>query len=244
MTEGVLRICHLYPREMNIYGDCGNVLILEQRMKWRGISSQVISCSVGDDLPSDIDLMIGGGGQDSSQLVVQPDLLSKATRITRLVKEGVPALMVCGMYQLFCSRLVLKNGDILKGLDIFDAETVIRDTRLIGNISCETEAFGTVLGYENHGGHTHLQQGVQPFGNVSVQRGNNGKDKTEGAHWINAIGTYLHGPLLAMNPQIADYLIVKAYEYRYGKAIKLDPLPDIDQTLVKNLRMVAQTRPR
>ena len=96
-----LTILHLYPREMNLYGDHGNVLCLRRRLEWRGIPVRVLSLETGDPFPDQVDILFGGGGQDSGQSVIEEDLLMRGDRIRALIEDGTPALVICGLYQLF-----------------------------------------------------------------------------------------------------------------------------------------------
>ncbi|HEY4160713.1 MAG TPA: glutamine amidotransferase [Candidatus Saccharimonadales bacterium] len=205
-----LHIIHIYPNEMNTYGDRGNLLVLQKRAQWHGLTPVIHYYSAGDPFPREADLILGGGGQDSAQVNIQADILRIGDKLHTLVDNGVPMLMVCGTYQLFGNRFVTYTGEEIKGIGVFDVETKGDPKRLIGNTAVETEDFGTLYGFENHSGKTFLGSTQQPFGTVTRGNGNNGQDKTEGARTHNTIGTYLHGPLLPANPQFADWLIATA----------------------------------
>jgi lipid II isoglutaminyl synthase (glutamine-hydrolysing) len=211
-----INILHLYPNEMNTYGDHGNALVLRRRLEWHGFEPKLIYHHPGDKLPGQIDIVIGGGGQDSAQANVQADILRIGDRLHKLAADKVPMLMVCGTYQLFGHRYITHQGQEVKGIGIFDAETIGGKKRLIGNVMVKTE-FGVVYGFENHSGQTNLAKGQAPFGNVLRGGGNNGKDKTEGARIHNVFGTYLHGPFLPNNPGFCDFLIKTAAENAYGE---------------------------
>lgn len=238
MTQ-TLRILQLYPNEMNIYGDRGNVLTLMRRAEWHGLTPEVIYHNPGKPFPSDVDIIIGGGGQDSGQDKVQDDLLRISDELHRLADNNVPMIMVCGLYQLFGKFFKTSDGHTIQGIGIFDAETVAGPTRMIGNILLETD-FGEVIGYENHSGQTYLHDGTKPFGRVKKGAGNNGKDGTEGAVYKNVYGTYLHGSLLPKNPVFADELIRVAAVRKYGKFTPVS----IDDSLADQARKIAATRPR
>ncbi len=218
-----INILLLYKKEMNIYGDTGNLLVLEQRLRWRGIDYQVHTAGLGDDLPKNPDIILGGGGQDAAQSVVEQDLQLKAETIHNYANDNVPMLMICGMYQLFGNKFVTSDKKSLKGISVFDCETVATKQRLIGNVVVDTE-WGKLVGYENHSGKTYLSDGVEPLGNVIKGGGNNGKDGQEGARVKNVFGSYLHGPLLSKNPVFADYLLSLALEHAgmNKELIKLD----------------------
>ncbi|HSX05208.1 MAG TPA: glutamine amidotransferase [Candidatus Saccharimonadales bacterium] len=220
-----LHILHLYPNEMNTYGDRGNRLCLQKRAEWHGLEPVLHYYNVGDTLPKDIDIVLGGGGQDSAQADIQADILQIGGQLHTLVDAGVPMLMVCGTYQLFGKRFITHDGQEIKGIGVFDVETVGGAKRMIGNAAVETKDFGTLYGFENHSGRTVLGPNQEPFGAVVRGNGNNGEDKTEGARTHNAIGTYLHGPLLPNNPQLADSLLILALRYQ-GTEVKWTALND------------------
>jgi len=220
-----LHIVHIYPNEMNTYGDRGNLLTLVKRTEWHGLEPVVHYYSAGDPFPHDADIVLGGGGQDSAQDDIQADVLKIGDKLHALVEDGVPMLMVCGTYQLFGKRFVTLNGTEIQGIGVFDVETIGGPKRLIGNIAVQTEEFGTLYGFENHSGKTMLGAGQQALGKVTRGNGNNGDDQTEGARTKNAIGTYCHGPLLPNNPLLADGLIKLALE-RKGTDVNLQPIDD------------------
>ncbi len=221
----LLHIVHLYPNEMNTYGDRGNLLTLIKRAEWHGYEPVVHYYHVGGTLPETVDIVLGGGGQDSAQGDIQADILRIGPDLKKLVEAGTPMLMVCGCYQLFANRFLTHDGQDIKGIGIFDAETIGSKQRLIGNIKVETSDFGTLYGFENHSGLTTLAEGQAPFGTVLRGNGNNGTDKTEGARTHNAYGTYMHGPFLPNNPMFADHLIELATEKRFG-AYRPRPIDD------------------
>jgi lipid II isoglutaminyl synthase (glutamine-hydrolysing) len=204
--KGEVHLVHLYPREMSIYGDLGNTRCLAARLRWHGYQPVVHDHHPGSAWPEQVDLVLGGGGQDSGQLRVQDDLAAHADRLRVLATEGVPMLMICGMYQLFGEAFVTVEDHRLPGLGILDVTTRGNEARMIGPVVLDTD-FGPVVGYENHSGSTALGEGQQPFGRVRHGRGNNGSDGTEGARTHNVIGSYLHGPILPANPRLADGLL-------------------------------------
>jgi len=233
-----LHIVHIYPNEMNTYGDRGNLLVLEKRAAWHGLEPVIHYYHAGDTFPKDADLILGGGGQDSAQSDIQADILQIGHKLHALVDTGVPMLMVCGTYQLFGNRFVTLTGEQIQGIGIFDVETVGGPKRLIGNTAVETNEFGTLYGFENHSGKTRLGTNQQPLGNVTRGNGNNGEDRTEGARTNNAIGTYLHGPLLPNNPQLADSLLTLAMQCKGTELV----LKSLDDSLADQSRKNAMTR--
>ncbi len=235
-----VHLVHLYPREMNIYGDTGNRLIIKKRLEWRGYEPVIHLVGVGDRLPPSADFILGGGGQDSGQALVTSDLAKKRADLQQMAASGVTMLMICGMYQLFGHYFLTKDGDKLAGIGMFDLITRGSDNRLIGNIKTSS-AFGEIVGYENHSGLTELGEQQSPLGHSPLGQGNNGRDRTEGALKFNVFGSYLHGPILAKNPHFADELISRMLEHRMGTKPELELL---DDELELSAAKFAQKRPR
>lgn len=235
-----LRILQLYPRAMNIYGDWGNTLVLARRAEEHGLGVQLLSYNEGDQLPTDVDLIVGGGGQDSGQDVIQDDLLGIGSTLRAMAGDQVPMLVICGLYQLFGHYFRTQDGHTIKGIGVLDLETHAGPTRLIGNVLTRSADFGEIIGYENHSGQTFLGPDVEPLGTVVSGAGNNETDDTEGARAQEVIGSYLHGSLLPKNPAIADHLIARAATRRFGS---FTPRP-LDDTLAKEARAVARRLPR
>lgn len=208
----VVRLCHLYPGELNIYADRGNIAVLDRRLAWRGMRLEVTEVGVGDPLrPGRHDMFYLGGGQDRDQAVVAEDLLAtKADALRRDAEGGAVVLAVCGGYQLAGHGYTALDGSRMPGIGILDLDTHAGTTRLIGNLLIEAEIDGerqTVVGFENHAGRTVLGPGARPLGRVLAGHGNNGTDAGEGAVQGHVVGTYLHGPLLPKNPWLADRLL-------------------------------------
>ena len=240
LDEKTLKIVQLYPKEMNIYGDNGNVLVLFRRAKLYGFKPQIIEFELGDspEILREADLIVGGGGQDSGQLKVAADLQKNAVTFREIIANGTPAILICGLYQLFAKSFLTNDGTEIAGIGVFDAQTIGQSKRLIGNISAETE-FGELIGFENHSGLTYLEDGQAEFARVVRGGGNNGKDGassakadelrtisrisaknlggTEGARENNCFGSYLHGPILPKNPRLADELLRIAISRKYGE---------------------------
>lgn len=235
-----IRLLQLYPSEMNIYGDWGNTLTLKRRLEWRGYKVELIEHHPGAAFPMDVDLVTGGGGQDSGQDKIKDDLIKIGPNLHTLANDGVPMLMICGLYQLFGRFFQTHKGEKIEGIGIFKAETYGGPVRLIGNIVTKSEEFGEIIGYENHSGLTRLDEDQASLGTVIKGEGNNGQDGTEGARYKNVIGSYLHGSLLPKNPRLADFLIEKTIEKKYGKV----ELTKLDDTVVKKSRSIAKDRPR
>lgn len=230
----MIKIVHLYPREMNIYGDTGNRLILEKRLAWRGIPYETKLVGVGDDIPKDASIIIGGGGQDAGQQLIEKDLITKTKVLQRMAEEGVVMLMICGMYQLFGRAFITNTGATIKGAGILPVFTQAGDARLIGNIVVDTP-FGELVGYENHSGQTYLEDECLPIGKVRKGFGNNSEDRTEGARIHNVFGSYMHGPLLSKNPDFADELL--------KLALGVTSLKQLDDKLENSAHESAKKRP-
>jgi len=219
-----INLVHLYPDEMNIYGDNGNLLTLQKRLEWRGYKVAVKRVGIGDSVPSNTDILISGGGQDSGQFDVERDIGKKRAQLQSLSDAGVVMLVICGTYQLFGHRFITSDNKVLNGISIFDAHTVAEQKRLIGNVIVDSP-FGEIVGFENHSGQTHLGAGQTYLGRVTKGNGNNLATKGEGAVTNNVFGSYLHGPMLPKNPHFADELIARALHNKFGSR-KLKELED------------------
>lgn len=225
-----LKICHLYPDILNLYGDRGNIICMQKRMEWRGIQTEVTGISVGDKLNvNDYDLFFIGGGQDFEQEVLLKDLASgKAADIRAAVEDEKVFLAICGGYQMLGNYYKTWDGvqcDFIGALDLY---TVGDKERMIGNYMYQMDdADGgmTVVGFENHSGKTYLSDKVHPMGKVLAGYGNNGKDGTEGARYKNVFATYSHGSLLPKNPKLADYIMLTALKHKYP-SLELELLDD------------------
>jgi len=211
-------IAHMFPDLLNLYGDGGNVRILSERLVWRGIPVQVKRVEYGESVDlGDVDLVFLGGGPDREQKLASAELMRMKDELAAYVKEDGPVLAICGGYQILGKTWLLGDEEV-PGLDIVGIETRRPGTsadRLIDNIVLSSPlATHPVVGYENHAGRTYLAEGVKPFGAVvsSVGHGNNDADKADGALYLKVLGTYLHGPLLSKNPEIADWLLAAACE--------------------------------
>ncbi len=234
MADRVLRLGHLYPSLMNVYGDRGNIICLQRRCRLRGIELQVMPLELGTAIePEAYDLFFMGGAQDRDQELVARDLVeNKAAALREAVELDVPFLGVCGGYQLAGRFYRGIEAEELPGAAIFDLYTVHpgpKAKRLIGNLLAEWEG-GTLAGFENHGGRTYLGPKAEPLARVVHGFGNDGESGFEGARYKNAFGCYLHGPVLPKNPSLADKLIELALQRRYGET-HLAPLDDAIETL-------------
>jgi lipid II isoglutaminyl synthase (glutamine-hydrolysing) len=226
-----LRLGHFYRDELNLYGDGGNVAILQKRCEWRGLQLEVEVIESSSEIDfSTLDLFFIGGASDREQALVTEDLQKIRHEFKAAIEDGVGGLTICGGYQFLGEYYQLHDGTKLKGLGILDfyTENRLKDStdvkkRLIGDLHVVNESFGRIVGYENHAGQTFHQ--YPPLGEVINGYGNNKKDKKEGLLYKNLIGTYMHGPLLSKNPRVADHLLINALERKYGKG-HLPPLDD------------------
>lgn len=225
-----LKICHMYPDVLNLYGDGGNIICMKNRLMWRGIDVSVAKMPIGDGRSlSDFDIVFIGGGQDFEQEVLLQDLhRGKDREIKAAIDDGVCFLTICGGYQMLGQYYETHDGKRCDFIGALDLYTVGCDTRMIGNyrFHCAEDAGGSeIVGFENHSGKTVLGSGLSPLGKIISGFGNNGEDGTEGAHYKNAFGSYCHGPMLPKNPKFCDFLLSKALERKYG-GVELMPLDD------------------
>jgi CobQ-like glutamine amidotransferase family enzyme len=247
-----IKVCHLYPDLLNLYGDRGNVLIFCRRAEWRGIEVQLDLISLQDRVRfTDYDFIFVGGGADVEQGLVSRDLDNKGPLLIDAVEQGVALLSICGGYQLLGRFYRAQDGTTLPGVGLFDLYTEAGNNRLRGNIllnlspdlctgagTSTGQQLTTLVGFENHSGRTFLGDSVQPLARVVKGNGNNGRDGTEGVCYKNAFGTYSHGPFLSKNPHFADLLITRALSRRYGS---VDMVP-LDDTMEINAHRVIEER--
>jgi CobQ-like glutamine amidotransferase family enzyme len=223
-------LAHLYPDYLNIYADRGNLAVLTGRAERRGIELDVRDVGLRDPLPDGADFYYVGGGQDREQSLVAPDLAARGPALAETVAGGAVVLAVCGGYQLLGRFYRDRSGHEQPGAGVFPLHTVAGDTRLIGDVlvECELEPGHrqTIVGFENHAGRTILDAGAEAFGRVVAGFGNDGESGFEGCRLVNAIGTYLHGPLLPRNPELADWLLARAVLHATGSLPDLEPLAD------------------
>ena len=225
-----LKICHLYPDLLNLYGDGGNIRALENRLRWRGLGVSVTPLPLGErDALTGYDLIFIGGGQDFEQELLLADLAQgKGESLRSAIADGAAVLAVCGGYQMLGAYYQNQAGHRCGFLGAIDFFTEAGETRMIGNFAfrCGAESGGSVVvGFENHSGRTRLGPGVQPLGRVLKGFGNNGADGGEGVRFLNVFGTYSHGPVLPKNPELCDRILETALARKYGKA-ELSPLDD------------------
>jgi CobQ-like glutamine amidotransferase family enzyme len=229
MNERVLRLGHLYPSLMNVYGDRGNIMCLERRCRLRNIRLDVTSLEVGAEVdPEAYDILFMGGAQDHEQRLVADDLRQlKGAALRQAVEDGSVYLGVCGGYQLAGHSYRGADGEELAGAGVLDLHTLHpgpKAKRFIGNLVAQWDG-GTLAGFENHGGRTYLGAKAEPLAKVVRGFGNDGESGFEGARYKNAFGCYLHGPVLPKNSAFADHLIHLALQRHYGDG-RLEPIDD------------------
>lgn len=225
-----ITIGHLYPDLLNLYGDRGNIQCLMKRCEWRGIEAETIAYEGNAPIDfSKLDIVLLGGGSDREQMLVCEKLKKIQKDFKDYVEHDGVVIAICGGYQLL-GKYYKTDAGTITGLDLVDLVTEQGEGRLIQNIVLESDLVDMpVVGFENHGGRTHLGEGVRPLGKVLYGAGNDGESGYEGVVYRNVIGTYLHGPLLPKNPMLADWLIERALEKKYGEKIVLEPLPDEEE---------------
>lgn len=231
MTQLKLKLVHLYPLFLNLYGDAGNILTLKKRCEWRGIDLEIEHINIDDKIEEGTDIYFIGGGQDRQQVEVSEELQKHKSILTAEYHNDAVFLGICGGYQLMGEYYQPHDAKRLEGIGLLDAYTVAGSTRFIGNVTAEVNYLmpTTIVGFENHSGLTYLNSDnseTKPMATIMTGKGNNGQDKTEGARSRNAFGTYLHGSFLPKNPHFADYLIKLALRKRYNDDIELAPLDD------------------
>ena len=220
-----LTVYHFMPDKLNLYSDIGNIIALRQRAKLRNNQLNVVDINETEGITLDnCDIFFIGGGSDREQALATKELSKIKTVLKDAIEEGMPGLTICGGYQFLGSKYITPDGTELAGLNILDFYTESQTNRLTGDIVIESKTFGTIVGFENHGGRTYHKFGT--LGHVTHGYGNNDEDAKEGIHYKNLLGTYLHGPILPKNHEITDYLLEKACE---RKGIAFEP-KQVDNT--------------
>ncbi|MCU1589578.1 MAG: glutamine amidotransferase [Frankiales bacterium] len=227
-----LRIVSLFPSLLGTYGDGGNVLVLAQRARWRGQRVDVVSVSAEDTIPTSGDIYVLGGGEDGSQLAAMSALQGsgrEASPLAVAVEQGAQLLAVCAGLQILGEWFLDGSGTQTPGLGLLDLRTSRLGRRAVGELLADPEpslALPPLSGFENHGGHTVLGSTTRPLATVRRGVGNgpsSGRARaSEGAVTDRIIGTYLHGPVLARNPALADLITARALGVAVGELEPLD----------------------
>ena len=226
---GPVRIMHLFPDLLDQGGDTGNVSVLAKRCEWRGISVQVQTVISGEDPNfSEADIVVLGDGFDRQQRLACEELLPHKERFAQYVEDNGVVLAIDGGLQILGTTWHIDDKE-LEGLGIIAMTSGRADgktERIVGNIAVQSElSKRPIIGFENHAGVTVLEESLKPFGYVQKGIGNNEGDATEGILYKNVLGTYVHGPVLAKSPELADWILTRALE-RKGASINLPALDD------------------
>ena len=235
-----IKIMHLYPDLLNLYGDKGNIESLRRRLLWRGIGADVCEyVSESEDFNiSDVDIIFLGGGSDRELKTVASLLIEKKQQLKDYVENGGTLVAVCGGYQLL-GKYYEMDGEKVEGLGILDISTKQSEKRLVGNVVIKSDVIGKeIVGFENHGGCTDIGS-HSPLGTVVSGNGNDGKSGKEGVIYKNVVATYLHGPLLPKNPQLCDYILEKTLNHKYPA---FDGLKQLDDSLEDKANEYMQSR--
>ncbi len=243
MTD--LVIVHLYPDLLRTYGDRGNVVALQKRAEWRGFRVRIDDVSIGARIPGDADVVLIGGGSDRIQEIVGPDMSGRGGELSDASARGAVVVGICGGFQLLGRHYVAADGTSIEGLGLLDVTTEGEKGRgrIIGRVHARAAIDGRsfdLFGFENHGGRTMLGASARPLAFVPRGQGNNGVDRTEGAVQGNFVGTYLHGPVLPANPDLADALLERAL----ARVLEGTPLPRLDNSLEEAAHTEARKRKR
>lgn len=232
-----LRVAHLYPEALNLYGDFGNLLALRRRARIRGLDIEYHKLGIGDAFdPGAYDFVFIGGGQDHQQSLLLKDLLEeKKPGLLEAAENGVVFLGICGGYQLLGQSFETYTGEYLEGVGCLPVVTRGEKERLIGDVVCQTSLFENeeesfLFGFENHSGQTELLPGAVPLAKVLRGHGNRSASGEEGCRKNNVFGTYLHGSFLPKNPAMTDLLLELAFRTREGEDYRL---PEADSAWEK-----------
>jgi lipid II isoglutaminyl synthase (glutamine-hydrolysing) len=234
-----IRVGVVYPWLLGTYGDRGNAEVLVWRLRRRGHAAEVVDLPPQRPVPAGLDAYMLGGGEDLNQGAAARLLLSQQGRGLRVALEGgAPALAVCGSLQLLGEVYTDGTGRRVPGLRMLDLHTVASGPRCVGEVVAQTPGGSLLTGFENHSGRTVLGATAEPLATVVRGNGNNGQDGAEGTRRGNLFATYLHGPVLARNPELAD-VIARAVLERRGAPTVLEPIQDDPGEVLHNARLRA-----
>jgi CobQ-like glutamine amidotransferase family enzyme len=223
----LIRVGLVWPELLGTYGDRGNAEMLAWRAVRRGLAARVVEVPAPHPIPQDLDAYVLGGAEDAAQAVAAELLRSPVgDGLRRAVTDDRPVLAVCGSYQILGRAYTDAAGRRTDGLGLVDVATTAATPRLVGEVVVRTREGELLTGFENHGGRTRLGPGVEPLGTVLHGAGNNDEDGHEGVRRGALVGTYLHGPVLARNPFLADLVLGWALARRGAPRPPLLPRPD------------------
>lgn len=241
MSDFNIKIMHLFPDLLNLYGDKGNIACLQKRLEWRGVDTEVISVTADTEAFDfySADIVFLGGGSERENKIVYEKLKNKKSELSKFIEDGGTVIALCDGFTMLGS---CTGADDEEGLEIIDISTTYNKDakKVVGNamISCEGLEM-PVVGFENHSGVTDIKN-YTPLGEILKGRGSDGKGEVEGIVYKNLTGTYLHGPLFPKNPHLCDRILLATLNHKYGKFEKLEPL---DDSIEINANEYMQNRP-
>ena len=218
-TSSALRIVWIYPDLLSTYGDQGNVLILKRRAELRGIPTEIVHVNSSDPVPEHGDIYLLGGGEDRPQTLAAERLRANGG-LARASRNGACVFAVCAGYQIIGETYGDHESNPLPGVGILDIRSGRGRTRAVGEVVADVDpalGAGRITGFENHQGRTTIGPSARPLS--TLVRGIGNDERTEGAYQGQVLGTYLHGPALPRNPQLADLLL----RWRVGQLAPLPP---------------------
>lgn len=237
MPESNVRIGLVLPDVMGTYGDGGNAVVLRQRLRLRGIEADIVEISLNDPVPGELDLYTLGGAEDYAQRLATKHLL-RYPGLQRAAGRGAPVLAICAAIQVLGHWYETSSGERVDGVGLLDVTTSPQDKRTIGEVVSQPLLDGLsqrLTGFENHRGGTVLGADARPLAKVVRGAGNREGDGFDGAVQGSVVATYLHGPCLARNPELADHLLAQVV----GPLTPLE-LPEVDQ--LRRERLAAPRR--
>ncbi|MCV7182301.1 type 1 glutamine amidotransferase [Mycolicibacterium murale] len=233
-----VRIGLVLPDVMGTYGDGGNAVVLRQRLRLRGIDAEIVEITLSDPVPAELDLYTLGGAEDYAQRLATKHLL-RYPGLQQAASRGAPVLAICAAIQVLGHWYETSAGERVEGVGLLDVTTSPQESRTIGEVSGTPLLAGLsqpLTGFENHRGGTVLGPSAQPLAAVTKGAGNRAGDGFDGAVQGSVVATYLHGPCLARNPELADHLLTQVV----GELPPLQ-LPEVDQ--LRRERLAAPRRP-
>ena len=237
MSESTVRIGLVLPDVMGTYGDGGNAVVLRQRLLLRGIAAEIVEITLADPVPDSLDLYTLGGAEDYAQRLATKHLLQHQG-LQRAVARGAPVLAICAAIQVLGHWYETSAGERVEGVGLLDVTTSPQSERTIGEVVSTPMIDGLqepLTGFENHRGGTVLGPEARPLAAVVKGAGNRMGDGFDGAVQGSVVATYLHGPCLARNPELADLLLSRAV----GPIAPLK-LPEVDR--LRRERLAAPRR--
>jgi CobQ-like glutamine amidotransferase family enzyme len=211
MSESKLRIVAVHQELLGTYGDIGNAAVLAHRAEARGVNVEIALAPSDAPVPSSGDIYLFGGGEDSAQIASVESLRSRggSAALAEALNRGAALLAICAGLQILGEYFPGVAGERVGGIGLLPLHTVSGDKRLVGELAMRSTRFAAPLtGFENHRGRSILAHGVEPLGDVFLGTGNGDVDRRiDGIVSGKVVGTYMHGPALARNPELADYLL-------------------------------------